>query len=57
MPEHEAAILAKYGLASPGTRAALDERWRAQLAAEAQTRAELGRLIAAYKDWLLLRPR
>ena len=56
-PEHEAAVLAKYGLEDPAARRALDDPWRRLTAADPAARAELERLVAAHGEWLLGRPR
>jgi hypothetical protein len=55
-PALSASILAKYRVADPSARAALDAKWAAELAKAPASRAEFERLMAQYRAWLLRKP-
>jgi len=52
-PANAGEILRRYGVADEATRRALDDAWRARLAASPRTQAEWQRLYNEYREWLL----
>ena len=51
-PERTDAILREYRVMNPAVRGALEEHWRAELAASPEMRATFEQAFARYAEWL-----